>query len=195
MAQRKLFITPEQLESDYQELGSMLKIAEKYGVSKKLIMNRMNRHGIKRNKRPKWADTVREIGRQLDPEATVAEVAEKTGYSVTTVLKAARETGVKLKDPCHRGEIITHNGYRMIKAPDGHPGADSKGYVREHRIVMERKIGRHLEPGEIVHHINHDKLDNRIENLELTTLAEHTSHHHSGKVGRSPNRWVPHCKS
>jgi len=188
MADIKFLITAEQLKSEYQVLGSMLKVAEKYGVSKKLVMNRMNRHGIKRNKRPKWEDTVICVTRHLRGDVTAAEVASATGYTTSTVGKIARKVGFKLIDPYHKGFILTHNGYRMIPAPANHPGADSKGYIREHRLIMELEIKRLLEPGEIVHHVNHVKTDNRIENLELTTLAEHTRHHHTGKVGRSADK-------
>jgi len=52
--------------------------------------------------------------------------------------------------------------------------------VREHRWVMEQYLGRKLEPHEMVHHLNGDTTDNRIENLELTTWAEHTKTHHIG---------------
>lgn len=58
------------------------------------------------------------------------------------------------------------HGYILIKIPQ-HPFANKQGYVREHRLVMEKHIGRYLNPKEVVHHLNKIKDDNRIENLEL----------------------------
>lgn len=56
--------------------------------------------------------------------------------------------------------------YRQVKTPDGR-------HMLEHRWVMEQHLGRRLERWEQVHHINEDRLDNRIENLELVTSKEH----------------------
>jgi len=52
-----------------------------------------------------------------------------------------------------------------------------------HRHLMEVKLGRKLTRGEVVHHINGDPLDNRIENLQLMTCREHNIFH--GCVGRA----------
>lgn len=54
----------------------------------------------------------------------------------------------------------------LVYNPD-HPYANSGGCVREHRLVMERKIKRILRPEEVIHHRNGNVQDNRIRNLKL----------------------------
>lgn len=71
------------------------------------------------------------------------------------------------------GRVLGSHGYVLILAP-GHPGADVRGYVYEHRLVMEQVIGRHLNPGEVIHHRNRIRDDNRAENLQL--FASHSEH-------------------
>lgn len=66
--------------------------------------------------------------------------------------------------------------YWKVRAP-GHPHADRHGYVLEHRLVMERQLGRLLHPHEIVHHLNDDPRDNRPENLAVMTQSEHIREH------------------
>lgn len=73
-------------------------------------------------------------------------------------------------------QYVSWNGYRYIKVSD-HPWATSGGYVLEHRLVMERYIGRYLKPSEVVHHKDGDKLNNMIDNLELMSRADHARLH------------------
>lgn len=76
----------------------------------------------------------------------------------------------------YKGKII-RNGYWSVFKPE-HPYANKQGHVKEHRLIMEVCLGRYLEPSEIVHHMNHDKLDNHVDNLMLLqSNAEHRRLH------------------
>lgn len=75
------------------------------------------------------------------------------------------------------GRFVTPLGYVAVYVPR-HPRASIAGqYVFEHRLVMEKYLNRELNPGEVVHHINGEKTDNRIENLVLMSKHEHDMHH------------------
>lgn len=78
------------------------------------------------------------------------------------------------------GRTVTSHGYVMVKAPN-HPDSHSNGYIYEHRIVAENKIGRRLESDEHVHHKNGDKQDNRPENLEVRHESEHLAYELRGE--------------
>ena len=53
---------------------------------------------------------------------------------------------------------------------------DGKWILRS-RVIMQRHLGRALSSDEIVHHINDDKLDDRIENLQVMSNSEHSTMH------------------
>ena len=75
------------------------------------------------------------------------------------------------------GRLKNSNGYVMIHNPE-HPASTKTGYVPEHRLIMENKVGRYLTGVEVVHHINGIRDDNRIENLKwLPSSKEHIREH------------------
>jgi hypothetical protein len=79
------------------------------------------------------------------------------------------------------GKRIDKNGYTLIKSPD-HPFCNNSGYVREHRLVMEKVLERYLLKTEIVHHMNHNPSDNRPENLMLLpSAADHIRECRTGR--------------
>jgi hypothetical protein len=71
--------------------------------------------------------------------------------------------------------MIDKSGYVLVKHRD-----NPRRWIREHRQIMEVSLGRELLRTELVHHINGIKNDNRLENLVITNMSEHISHHNSG---------------
>ena len=79
------------------------------------------------------------------------------------------------------GGRIKHRGQMYLAAPQ-HPRSGKWGYVAEHVLIAEKMLGRYLIDGECVHHINRIKDDNRPENLQVMTTAEHLQLHRPKKV-------------
>ena len=170
-------------------------MAEKYGCSEWAI-----RYAVKRNaaERRSWGgqarrfsdDDVSEIKRLFSAGWTQAGIAAKVGTSQNSISRVLRRNGVESrvkasgeKHGSWKGGVSkTQHGYLMRLVPPNHPMASMRtttGYILEHRLVMAESIGRPLRKAETVHHINGDRTDNRIENLEL-----HQGRHGKGVVLR-----------
>lgn len=81
-----------------------------------------------------------------------------------------RPVGPKKMNPEDKLPQIDSSGYRRIHKPD-YPHSYKDGFVLEHRYIMSEHLGRPLYDHEVVHYLNGDKTDNRIENLELWSNA------------------------
>lgn len=73
-------------------------------------------------------------------------------------------------------KTIKKGDYLYAKIPE-HPNANKNGYVLEHRVVMENKIGRLLFENEEVHHIDENRKNNNPDNLEVRLRGEHQKFH------------------
>lgn len=82
--------------------------------------------------------------------------------------------------------------YAVVK---NHPAASVYGYVLHHRVVVEIHLGRLLNSNEVVHHINENKRDNRIENLEVMSKGDHERLHGLEKGKTVTDLCCPWCKT
>lgn len=83
--------------------------------------------------------------------------------------------------PRPTGKAYTYDGYVRLKSPN-HPNCTKSGYMLEHRLMMEKFLGRYLLLSEVIHHRNGIKDDNRIENLQLIENAgKHCSLEQKGR--------------
>lgn len=83
----------------------------------------------------------------------------------------AKGVGTYCSKKCKDRGFYMKDGYKLLISW-GHPAVNKNGYVREHRLIMERHLGRYLKEDEVIDHINGDRLDNRIENLRVCTRKE-----------------------
>ena len=77
--------------------------------------------------------------------------------------------------PTYKGRVSMSTGYVRVYVP-GHPLAMNDGYVLEHRLVVH-SAGIEVPAGYHVHHLNHDKTDNRLENLVVVKASDHNREH------------------
>lgn len=123
---------------------------------------------------------------------TVSEIGLLLGRSPKVVNKVCKRHGFRMRPrgqkfgPEHKGwkggRTVDKHGYVLLYMPD-HPHSNSNGYFREHRHVMEQKLGRLLLATEVVHHIDDNPANNHPDNLELfASNREHLAQTLKGRV-------------
>ena len=131
-----------------------------------------------------------ELRRMIEDEAaTQSEAAVHFGVHLGTIERRTREWDLRTaktgprpgaRHPNWKGGRTLCKGYWYLYQPD-HPLANRHGRVLEHRLVMERHLDRPLTRQEVVHHKNGDRLDNRIENLQVfDSNGDHLRHELKG---------------
>lgn len=175
---------------------TLKQIGEMKGCSRTTIGRHLRKLGVQIRHAPlDWSD-LKEL--YIDKRLSTAEIAELKGTQRRLVTKNLRKRGIVARSRSE-GQLISWSegkrkirnikrgpehpnwkggrykgagGYIFVYCPS-HPFA-SHNYVYEHRLVMEKRLGRYLYPWELVHHINDVKDDNRDENLQrLTSQLEH----------------------
>lgn len=120
----------------------------------------------------------------VNRELNAREIGDMYNVSRGKVLDQLKKHGIEIRKQVGKhhamwkgGKITKGSGYVGIWKPD-HPSADKQGYVYEHTLVMEQKIGRVPVKGkESVHHVDGDKQNNHPDNLYLCTHKSHVAVH------------------
>lgn len=73
--------------------------------------------------------------------------------------------------------ICKGGGYNYCRTEPTHPRANTNGLYPLHRVLIENDLGRLLDPGEVVHHRDHDKKNDDLSNLEVLSNRAHACHH------------------
>lgn len=193
-----------QIADLYREGMHSTEIEKIFGTCSANVLYHVRKHGIQvrnrsqtnRMRAPVDEDRLRKL--VAEAELSQREIAERLGVSQATIERTCRSLG--LRSLRGRGSKGPKNNfwkggkprrdrheYVLVWQPD-HPHARANGCVLEHRLVMEKHLGRYLEPHEVVHHIDGDKKHNELENLALfSSNSEHMKHEHeSGLLDREP---------
>lgn len=172
---------PDDLAERYEAGASIPQLAREYGVSNQTVNRRLRAAGVPvrqyTGRRGKWSPDYDEaqLREMSERGMTCREIGEALGKPEESVRKAMRSRGVPRQEARSRmehnhfwrgGLSVDEEGYILQKSPD-HPSATTSGYVRQHRLVMERELGRYLSDEEVVDHRNGDTSDNRPENLRV----------------------------
>lgn len=90
--------------------------------------------------------------------------------------------------------IFMNGGYLEVLAWD-HPKCRYNGFVYAHTLAAEKKIGRYLKEGEVVHHLNKIKSDNSSDNLIVfKTQSDHSFYHNGGILIETDEKFVYKCE-
>ena len=132
----------------------------------------------------KYQDKKWSLKKYRREKLSISEIAKECNVSFMTIarwLYRFKIRKIKSRGISRRGQKAGYwkggrykdnaSGYVWVYNPN-HPSCTKKGYVLEHRLTIEKFIGRYLRGNEIIHHKNKEKDDNRIENLEIIVLGE-----------------------
>lgn len=154
----------------------MASIAASVGISKNTLAlymsNVLGFHFRRSGRTPDWSETDSGLAKVLwESGLTAPVIAEQLGTSASRVVRKLKLAGVDVKRR-RKPFKVDDQGYIHVWIEPNDPMvamATKNGDVLAHRLAVARALGRPLLPFplETVHHINGDRADNRIENLQL----------------------------
>lgn len=171
--------TPEQdaeIVRLYQEGYSAPRIGAMYEIHPGSIRTRVREAGNQprsKGERPLTPEETAEVLRLRVDGHGVVEIGKSLGIGYTRVRRCLRDNGFPTWSLVRRKKLVYGNpdGYVFFYAIDPEDPlavmANSRGYILHHRYVMAQSLGRPLDKSETVHHVNGDRHDNRLENLQL----------------------------
>ncbi len=194
-------IDPQECSRLYQLGFGVTTIARQLKCSVSSVIFHLNKMGIQRRqpKRIEWP--VEQMRQWYETDRlTVEEIGIRLGVSAKVANKACKRFGFQMRrrgpksGPEHKGWKggihADKSGYVLVHFPN-HPSSNSSGYVRQHRLIAEKILGRPLLATEVVHHIDDDPANNSPENLMVfETNGQHLA---ATLAGKCPN-WSPEGK-
>lgn len=154
---------------------SMATIAKELNVSVGKIFNSLKKFNIPSRKKYKGMPGKKHT--QESKDKIGIKHKNKKVSNITKNKMSESKKGVYRKFSEYGGRTKKRaDGYVGVFVPE-HPNASKSGFVMEHILVVEKNIGRYLEKGMVVHHINGIRNDNRIENLKVMSFKEHAGFH------------------
>jgi predicted DNA-binding protein YlxM (UPF0122 family) len=153
---------------------TMAEIAEEVECTPATILNHLRRLNIETRK---TGDILKNRPRREEVKEKIRKGNLGKVISLETRKKMSKAAKGRKSPNWNGGKRHRSDGYIQIYKPE-HPNSCKEGYIMEHRLVMEKKLDRHLTEEEVVHHKNGIRNDNRPSNLELfKNVGEHTAFH------------------
>jgi transcriptional regulator with XRE-family HTH domain len=189
-------VSLEGLKAAHQSGMSYADMEREFGISSSSISRLARKLGLPRRKALKRTEGLDDniiIQKYRGNLWPIKDIAKAYGWKVWNVRERLRDLGVlrtsldtrrtkmnkRMRDQGVPGcpYVIDRDGYPMIPFPEGHESGRKINFgakVHLHVLEMEKHLGRPLTKGEIIHHINCNKRDFRIDNLYLCkSLSEH----------------------
>ena len=170
----------KEIVAAYQSGATIAQLASQFSNTDRVISKILDENGVERRLRGQKLVAIRqaEIIDKWNAGETTGKISGAVGCDQRIISKFLEDNGIDVserricgeKHAAWRGKDVKN--YRVVTITNDDPlwvmaHANGSGHILEHRLVMARHLGRPLRNNETVHHKNGNRIDNRIENLQL----------------------------